>query len=223
MEGLWDDSFGQIGAVLRILDLRGVTPTDLELIRENPDTMGKDIAEFIQARSILQAVKYEGSYGPSSEDNSAIAKECGFTNQNSFEYFDIQALNDPAIKAITTNWPLVGVFLFKPGHFKSVNPSDRLNQVFSRISKAGYTPAPLRLFLMYVRDNVKRFSRETALWKIRPLVCLDHHFEVTGSFPCVVKKRFDTARKGMELELGIMNPNSVTDFSEFSYLGLKNK
>ena len=49
---LWDQSYGQVGAMLKILGNHGVVPEELECLRQDPDRIGKAVAAELKKEVI---------------------------------------------------------------------------------------------------------------------------------------------------------------------------
>ena len=201
MPALWNDEFGGIGAVLKILSDHGVTQEVFELIRQDPKELGKKVAETITNLGIQNALKTKLSLPTTWKTVSDLAMSCGFRNVEELQTLDFESIN----QRYSTMFPgaaiNVGIFKFEKFQFGNILPVAYIWEVRRRMTLAGYVPVPFKLFLDCVTFLRQSNSREMMMWKMCPLVCLDESIHADmGPFMCVINKRLQP--NAPELEIG---------------------
>lgn|GEM_PF-3933212 len=201
MPALWNDQFGEIGAVLKILSDHGVTQETFELIRQDPKELGKMVAESITNLGIQNALKTKLVLPNTWKTASDLAMSCGFGNVEELQTLDFPRIDLQYSKKITGTTINVGIFKFEKFQFGNILPVAYIWEVRRRMTLAGYVPVPFKLFLDCVAFFRQSNSREMMMWKMRPLVCLDESIHADmGPFMCVINKRFQP--NAPELEIG---------------------
>lgn len=230
MSSLWEMEFGEIGAVLKILDKHGVKKEELDCLRQDPEGIGRMLAleiERIVARSTLYQTYHIGLNG---DDLMRLIDLCKFVDLSPAELDWLRKRSETVeigMDVARNNITTVGVFKFHRFQFDGLDPIERPGRITELMNESGYMPAPFRLFILFVNyllnlSAVPPNKKVIGLMKPHPLVSLDPFFEADGSYPAVANQVFCVNNPSLKLGNIDLLRDEKLDPSQFLYFGFVN-
>lgn len=233
---LWDQSYGQVGAMLKILGNHGVVPEELECLRQDPDRIGKAVAAELKKEVIKSTLVY---CGPINMGNlgrlkmSDIVNGCGLTNvtKDDFEQMDKEEiLKDPSIilKFQESRQVWAGVFKFYTFQFERVSPLKRWDKITSIMRNSGYLPAPTRLMFIYLRlcletQTPRDYKALIGRMRLNPLISMDPFDRHDTGLRSICNTVMNFMNPKLEIGRVDLFRDEKIDPSKFLYFGFRNE